>query len=409
MKILEINKFYFPKRGAEKHFLDLIQLLKSNGHQVAIFAMQHPQNLKTRWNKYFLSTVGYTNEYSFKERLKGIGRGFYSWEAKKKINQLLDEFQPDIVHIHNIYHQLSPIILFEIKKRGIPILMTVHDFKLISPNYNLYHQGKLYVRGKNKKYYQCFLDRCFKNSYLQSFGAMLEMYWHGKILKTYEKNIDLFLVPSAFVKNILAEWNFKGKHIQVLPHFILENKPTQTVSKKSTKFKVALYAGEVSQIKGVENLVDIFKNQPNFKLYLAGNIKAGIEIHRQKNIQYLGFLNPVMLNQYIAQAIVIISGSKLPETFGLIALEAIAQGKPFVGFRNGAYSEIIQNYQNGFLAKDNQEMKEFIQKISQGKIQFNEDKIYQKAWKKFGSKKYLVEFEAILKKLILHKNSTTIK
>ncbi len=399
MKILEINKFYFPKRGAEKHFLDLIQLLKNDGHQVAIFAMQHPKNLKTQWSKYFPSTVGYTAEYSFKQRLKGIFRGFYSLETKKKINQLLDDFQPDIVHIHNIYHQLSPAILFEIKKRGIPIIMTVHDFKLISPNYNLYHQGKLYTRGKNKKYYQCFFDRCFKNSYLQSFGAMLEMYWHGKILKTYEKNVDLFLTPSIWVKNILAKWGFPEKNIRVLPHFISENHLSVKKTSLKPATKMALYAGEISKLKGVENLISIFKNYPDFKLYLAGNMKDKIKIPQKKNIEYLGFLNQTMLTAYIEQATIVISGSKLPETFGLIALEAIAQGKPFVGFNNGAYSEIIKNYQNGFLAKNNQEMKDFIQKISQEKVQFDEHRIYQEARKKFGDKKYLTKFNSILVKL----------
>ena len=103
---------------------------------------------------------------------------FFSLEASRKINALLDEFEPDIVHVHNLYHQMSPAILFEIKKRGIPIVMTVHDFKLINPNHSLRLKGKAYRRCANKKYYQCFLDKCVKNSYALSLLAALEMYWH---------------------------------------------------------------------------------------------------------------------------------------------------------------------------------------------------------------------------------------
>jgi UDP-N-acetylglucosamine:LPS N-acetylglucosamine transferase len=123
MKILEINKYYFVKGGAEKHFFDVIDLLKSAGNEVAVFSMAHNKNRQSEWNKYFVSEVGYTSEYSFGKKLKGIFRMFYSWEARKKINKVLDEFKPEIVHIHNIYHQLSPAILFEIKKRNIPITL----------------------------------------------------------------------------------------------------------------------------------------------------------------------------------------------------------------------------------------------------------------------------------------------
>ncbi len=220
MKILEINKFNFRKGGADKHFLDVIALLESKGHKVAVFSMAHPRNEKSFWEKYFLSEVGYTREYSLWQKIKGVGRMFYSFEAKRKINKLLDDFQPDIVHIHNIYHQLSPFILFEIKKRNIPIVMTVHDYKLINPNYNLYLNGKIYNRCQKEKYWQCFIDKCVKNSYLVSLIATLEAYWHNSWLKTYQKNIDLFIVPSNFVKNILTNYKIiNKKKIIILPHF----------------------------------------------------------------------------------------------------------------------------------------------------------------------------------------------
>src|SRR4030043_290553 len=226
MRILQNNKFNFPKGGADKHFLDLIELLESQGRKVAVFSTRHPKNLRSRWEKYFVSTAGYTSEYTVWQKIKGIFRMFYSFEAKRKINKLLDDFKPDIVNIHNIYHQLSPAILFEIKKRKIPVVMTVHDYKLINPNYNLFNNGKFYNRCKNRKFYQCFLDKCVKNSYLKSFIAMLETYWHNEILKTYRKNIDLYIVPSLFARNILSDGGVDGRKIEILPHFI---KPSHTV------------------------------------------------------------------------------------------------------------------------------------------------------------------------------------
>lgn len=393
MKILEINKFYFAKGGADKHFLDVVDLLESKGHDVAVFSMEHRKNLKTFREEHFLSAAGYTREYSLWQKIKGAGRMFYSPEAIKKMKNILDSFRPDVVHIHNIYHQLSPIILFEIKKRKIPVIMTVHDFKLINPNYNLYHNGKIYGRCKNKKYYQCFLDKCVKNSYLKSFLAMLEMYWHNTILKTYEKNVDLYVVPSEFVKNILAEWGIENKKITVLPHFAncgtRQNiAPVVEIKPRLGNKPYALYFGRIYREKGTEELADIFKNIQGMELYLAGEVEDDFDPGKYGNMRYLGYLSQSQLKNYIKNAEFIISGSRLPETFGLIALEAISYGRPFIGFRAGAFGEIIENGRNGYLAESREELEETIKKIINGEMRFNHSEIKTKYLEKYDSEKY---------------------
>lgn len=390
MRILQINKFHFPKGGADKHFLDLVKLLESKGHKVAEFCMLHSQNTKSEWSKYFVSTAGYTDEYNPWQKIKGVFRMFYSFEARKKINWILDDFQPDIVHIHNIYHQLSPVILFEIKKRKIPIVMTVHDYKLINPNYNLYHNGKFYNRGKSGKYYQCFLDKCVKNSYFKSFIAMLEMYWHNEILRTYKKNIDLYIVPSLFARNILSEGGVDGRKIAILPHFINKSEQTRTtlLYNNVAGVRYGFYFGRISKEKGVDELIKIFNEISGAKLYLAGALENNFEIKKSGNINYLGHLNQNQLTPCIRNARFIISGSRLPETFGLVALEAISQGKPFIGFRAGAYGEIIENGANGMLAENKEELKGMVIKLLKGKWQFDEEKIQTLAFQKYSSDNY---------------------
>jgi len=399
MKILEINKFFYIKGGAEKHFFDAAELLKKNGHEVAFFSMRHKNNFPTKWDKYFISTVGFTNEFSWWKKIKGSLRDLYSFEAKRKINELLDEFKPNIVHIHNIYHQLSPMILFEIKKRKIPIVMTVHDYKIVNPNYNLFHNGKFYNRCKNGKYYQCFLDKCFKNSYSQSFLAMLEMYWH-KFWGTYRKNIDLYIVPSEFVKNILAENGIAVDKIKVLPHFIVEENLIENRFPNNNSEKFALCLGRISKNKGTDKIIKIFEELKDVKLYLAGKIEDDLKIPESKNIKYLGVLNNDEVKEYIEKSLLVISGSRLPETFGLVALEAISQGKPFLGFKSGAYGEIIENGLNGFLAEDENELKKEIENIFDEKIIFNNEKIKKKALYEYSQKKYLKKIENIFRELI---------
>ncbi len=393
MRILEINKFYFIKGGAERHFFDVIKLLEKKGHQVAVFSMHHPKNKKSKWEKYFLTTVGYDKNYTLKEKIKGLSRMFYSWESKRKINKLLDDFQPEVVHIHNIYHQLSPIILFEIKKRGIPIIMTVHDYKLVNPNYNLFKKGEFYNRCLDNKFYQCFFDKCVKNSYLKSLIAVAEMYWHQR-LGTYSKNINYYISPSEFAKKILVERGVDKNKIVVKSHFIVSfsNKNKQLFYSK-VKEKYCLYLGRIVNNKGIGNLVNLFKNIPDLKLYLAGNIDGNFDKkkHSNKNIKYLGYLDKSLLQEYILNSEFIISSSKLPETFGLIALEANGLGKLFFGYKVGAYPEIIKNNQNGFLARSDKELKQEIETFINGNFKGKSKKtIQQLAKHKFDQEKYYI-------------------
>lgn len=402
MRILEINKFNYRKRGADKHFLDVVELLEKNGHEVAIFSMHSRNNLPSKWSRYFLSTVGYTNEYSWAEKIKGVFRMFFSWEAKRKINAILDEFKPDVVHIHNIYHQLSPCILFEIKKRNIPVVMTVHDYKLINPNHDLFLNGRPYDRCKNGRFYQCFLDKCVKDSYAKSFLAMLEMYWH-EWLGTYRKNIDVFIAPSLFVKNTLTEWGIPVAKTIVIPHFIPEKNDAAILPNMEVSGKYALYAGSISKEKGLRGLIKIFQNILGLKLCLAGTVENNFAIPESENIEYLGYLTQTELKKYITGASVVVSGSRLPETFGLVALEAITQGKPFVGFKVGAFSEIIENGKNGFLVLRDIEFQEKIKSIAEGKTEFDSMAIKSDALDKFSEEKYAKSLLTIFDNLTIDK------
>jgi glycosyltransferase involved in cell wall biosynthesis len=359
--------------------------------------MKHQKNFESRWQKYFLSYVGYNREDSnFWEKIKGVGRMFYSFEANKKINQLLDDFDPEIVHIHNIYHQLSPCILFEIKKRNIPVVMTVHDYKLVNPNHSLFLNGKFYNRCREGKFYQCFLDKCVKDSYLKSLLATLESYWH-KWLGTYEKNVDLYVAPSVFARKILIERGINPGKIIVMAHFSEDNKISAENKKPKTRY--ALYFGRISKEKGIDVLIDIF-NELKVPLYLVGAVEGNFEIQKSKFIEHLGFLEQEELKKKIAAADLVVSGSQLPETFGLAALEALSLGKPFVGFDSGAFGEIVENEKEGFICKDRREFSKSIKKIWEDEElrQYMSKKAIEKAGK-FTKNEYAVKLEGIFKSL----------
>src|SRR4030042_2879925 len=192
MKILMINKFFYRKGGSEAYMFDLMNLLKNNGHEIIEFSMKDEKNEPSEFADYFINHISFNKREGLWRDLKKALHLLYSFEAKKKLKSLIKKEKPDIAHLHNFNFQLTPSILAVLKKHNIPVIWTMHDYHLICPNYKLFTQGTVCERCKVNKFYNCFKYKCIKNNSAMSFLAMLEMYLHKLILKSYDK-IDLFI------------------------------------------------------------------------------------------------------------------------------------------------------------------------------------------------------------------------
>jgi len=151
--------------------------------------------------------------------------------------------------------------------------------------------------------------------------------------------------------------------IVVLPHFANLDYTCAKCDLRN-RARYAFYFGSLSKDKGVDRLIEIFKKLPNIDLYLAGNLEAGFILPKIENVKYLGFLDQKEIERYIQNSLFVVSPSRLPETFGLIALEAIKNGKPFVGFEAGALNEIIEDNKHGYLCRTEIEMQEKIEQLA---------------------------------------------
>ncbi|MDO8581409.1 MAG: glycosyltransferase [bacterium] len=278
-----------------------------------------------------------------------IGRMFWSFEVAKKFNQLLTDTKPDLIHIHNIYHQLSPSLLSVAKRHGIPVVMTVHDYKLIWPDYLLCG----YAPGAS--YWNVVRQRCTKGSYMKSALVVLEKMFHDW-LSVYQKNIDLFLAPSEFVKEKLIVGGYDEKKIRVLPHFIEVIKSKVNSQKSTVKAPLSiLYFGRLSKEKGVDILLDMMQNiGSGVELRIAGegpeleSLKSKVQ-SRKLAVRFLGRLDQEKLQHEIDRATFVVAPSIVPETFGYSILESFARGKTVIASRIGAFPELVADGKNGFL------------------------------------------------------------
>ena len=343
-----VNKFLYPRGGSESYMLYLADHLKKLGHEVEFFGMYDENN-----------TVGnskglYTQNMDFHS--KGLSRFLYpfkiiySFEAKKKIMQVIDDFKPDIVHMNNINFQLTPSIIYGIKKKNIPLVQTVHDYQMICPNHLLYNFTKNEPCEKcvGGSHLGCIKNKCIHGSTVKSILGVIEakLYsWRS----TYKK-VDLFICPSNFLENKLlsAKDYYKGK-TKTIHNFIDKDKFSSTESNEDSYI---VYVGRLSKEKGIENIAATAKLLPNLKFTVAGSGPDEDILKGIPNVTLAGFLTGDKLTELLGNAKVLLLPSVCYENCPLSILEAHAMGVPVVTMNSGGMAELVKDGVNGSLVNE---------------------------------------------------------
>ncbi len=352
MKILLINKFYFLKGGAERYLFSLQDLLDGNGHETIPFAMSHPNNVKTPYSKYFVSQVDLEKPTLSWNGLRAAGRVIYSFEAERKLRALIRAAKPDIAHVHNIYHQLSPSVLKVLKQEKIPVVQTLHDYAYLSPSYGLFDHGAVCERVKKRRYWKAVLHRCVKNSFLASTLDAFAYSFHSTF-GLDERLVNRLIAPSEFVKNKFAEWGRNVFKMEVVPHFIDASlyEPNYPAGEE------IVYVGRLSEEKGIGTLLAAMEKIPQVRLKVIGagpmekKLKDFCELAGLKNVRFLGELEHTKVMAEIANARFTVIPSCSYETFGYLTIESYAMGKPVIASRIGGLAETVIDGETGILVK----------------------------------------------------------
>jgi len=352
MKVLQINKFYYPKGGPERYMFAVSELLARNGHKMAFFSMEHENNEDSAWNKYFVSNIDYKGELGIKEQAGIFINTLYSSEASTKISRLIDDFRPDIAHVHNFSHQLTPSILHALRKKNVPIVMTLHDYKLVCPSYLMLNHGRVCDLCRNKKFFNCLKTKCYEDSVRKSLLLAMESYVHHNILHSYD-NIAYFLCPSNFCMDVFKDMGFKG-NFRYIPHFFIN---TGDRGDNNESRRGVVFSGRLSVEKGIKTLVKAAQNQA-FKVKIIGDgpllteVKEYIAKNKVKNIELLGHISDKEeLIRRIRTSSVLVAPSECYEIFGLSILEAFAAGTPVIGSDIGNIPELVKEGKTGWLFK----------------------------------------------------------
>jgi len=396
LSILLVNKFYYNRGGDCIYTIELEKLFRDRGHRVAVFSMKYQDNYASPYEKYFLDEVKFNSKNPY-DLIKALVRIFGFGDVKKKFKNLIYDFRPDIIHVNNIHSYISPEIIEVGKKERIPIIWTLHDYKLLCSRYDFLRDGKpCELCLKDKRY--AIKYKCMKNNIFMSLISYLEsIYWNKDRI---EKYVDLFICPSKFMAVKLIEAGFNEKKIAVLPNFINKKEDNLKLVKKENYY---CFVGRISYEKGIERLLEAAIELPEFKLKIVGTgplydiLKSR---YSSNHIEFLGRINNQEAQKIISTAKFLVLFSEWYENCPISVIEALSFGTPVLTSNIGGLPEMIEDGFNGMFVNklEKQEIKDKIKLMFS--YNFNYGKIILSAKDKYSASTYYAQLLKLYERCI---------
>ena len=345
MKILLINNFHYPKGGSETVYFNTARLLERAGHEVCYFSVRRSENVDTSFSKYFIA------DNTKLSKAQGLLRYFYNSEAAQKLEELIQAEKPDIAHAHLMWGYIAPSIFKVLEKYCVPLVHTAHDYRMVCPAYLFTSGGQICEECQGRHFYKCAIKRCSKGNLLMSTVMAAEMYYRNTFYNP-AKHIKGLIYVSQFSKDIHEKYAHQFKKI---PSMVLYNCTQKQNSLEKGQGDYFLFFGRLSHEKGVELVIDAFKELPGTKLKVVGTGPIELELKQKAtgcaNIEFLGFKHGKELHNLIQNAQFVIVPSQCYENNPMTIVEAYSFGIPVIGSDLGGIPEIIKEGATGYVFK----------------------------------------------------------
>ncbi len=349
MNILIANWSWYPTGGDWTAIENLVSVYERKGHNVIPFSMHHERNYPTPYSRYFVSNIDYVQLNRKRSLFNGVRvatHAIYSCEAKSNLERLLSENRIDVAHLHNLGPQITPSIVAPLKRLGIPVVLTLHDFVMLCPATSFVSNGRICEECLGGRFYRCTVNRCKKGSYVASFMATLAAY--GRELLKFEEHIDAFICPSKFLHRKFIEAGFDQEK---LVHLNYAYEPTNFLRTDSVSpekgHPYILFTGRLERIKGIYTLIEAFRHVEGVKLLIAGTgaeepaCRALVRERGLKDVVFLGHVTRIEVSRLVNDCLFTVCPSEWYENLPFSVIEAMMLGKPVVGARIGGIPELV--------------------------------------------------------------------
>lgn len=347
-RLLSINNYFYRRGGAEVVFLEQNRLFEEIGWEVIPFAMHHPENQPSPWQRYFVDEIEFGHDYALSEKIGMASKIVFSAEARKKIGALVEHARPQIAHAHNVYHHISPSIFGALKQHGIRTVLTLHDLKIACPAYKMLTHDGICERCKGGKLWNVVTNRCVKGSATLSALALAEAVVN-RLMGSYTRNVDRFVVPSRFFIEKFVEWGYPRDRFVHIPNFV-NTDALQPAGDPGTAFT---FFGRLGPEKGLHTFVRaVAQAGVQARIVGTGPEEASLRTLATSlgaDVAFLGYRSGEALFDAIRTSRAIVLPSEWYENAPMSIMESYALERPVIGAAIGGIPELMRCGETGEL------------------------------------------------------------
>ena len=348
MRVLLVNAFHYLRGGVERTYLDESRWLEGAGHEVLHFATRDPRNLPSPTARHFAPAADFGETAPAGRLLAQLPRALWSRPAAQAMEGLLRETRPEIAHLHAPSRYLTPAFLRPLERAGVPVVMTLHDFKPWCTNRILFAHGAPCERCRGGRHWHALATGCVQDSHAKSAVATIEAYAHGAV-GAY-RAVRRWIAPSRFVLEKAVEHGVARSDIRLLPHGV---EGGAAVAAEAPSGPFVFFSGRLSLEKGVRLLPALATHMEPMPVLVAGEGPLdgwlANEARSAPNLKLLGRVDDAVLARLRAIAAVVVVPSLFYEHFCYAVAEALLDRRPVVASAIGAIPELVEHEVTGLL------------------------------------------------------------
>jgi glycosyltransferase involved in cell wall biosynthesis len=332
MRVLLMHNTYQDRGGEDVVFVQERRLLESAGHEIVEY-QRHNTEIK---------------QYSTLRKASLAGRTVWASDSHRELGTLLRQTRPDVVHIHNTFPLISPSVYWACRKEQVPVVQTLHNYRLFCPGANFFRAGKVCEDCIDGNFWKGVQHGCYRNSRAETAPVALMLYVHHA-RKTWHRMVDRYIVLTGFARSRFVQAGLPPEKIVIKPNCV-----DPDPGAKTEEGSYALCVGRVSDEKGVSTLMKAWQQLPRTcTLRVVGDGPARAQLQAQaaadglSNIAFLGQQPRERVIEAMKGARFVVFPSELYENLPLTIIEAFACGTPVLASRLGAMSEIVEEGRTG--------------------------------------------------------------
>lgn len=324
MRVLMVHNAYQQRGGEDSVVESEVALLRQHGHEVHLYERHNDEvNQTPKW----LLAPG----------------AIWSSRTVREVQALIAGFRPDVMHVHNTMPLVSPSVYWAAREVGVPVVQTLHNFRLLCPQAMFVREGKVCEDCLGKVPWRGVLHKCYRDSTAQS-AVMATMLSTHRLLGTYTSKVDRFIALNEFCRAKFIEGGLEAARISVKPNFV-DWQPAPRWDQRLG----GLYLGRLTPEKGVDVLLRALAREPGQRVKVVGGGPMEGAVRAAAGVDYLGFLPLAEIWGHLSRASYMVVPSVWYEGFPRTIVEAFASGVPVIASRLGSLAEVVSDGRTGLL------------------------------------------------------------